>query len=259
MPASIEDSQDDDFKASRTANDTPSMENSADPGAHGEGLQEECSVKNEHHLIRDLILYEQVKSTREVNETIKAELLKSHPATEGCIYGFLHPSNTRVRIGRDFTHNIQIIKIGRSVNIRRRMKEWRKKCKYEPLVVLNIEMPQHHRIERIVHHQLHNSRLREYPGCSGCGLQHNEWFRVSTIYASFLVSMWRDFAYRQPYGEDGKLLPDWLVRLDQIDLEDPGCWMWFILETSVTRSISPSTHAEGEGKGSQALSLSSQP
>lgn len=235
------------------------MEDCVDPNAHKEGPEKDPSAADGQYLIRNFIQYEDMKSTREVNEAIKAEVLKIHPATEGCIYGFLHPSNTRVRIRSDSTHNIQILKIGRSVNVKRRMREWRKKCKYEPLVVLNIKMPHHDKIERIVHHQLHNSRLREYPGCSGCGLQHNEWFRVSTIYAAFLVSMWRDFAHRQPYGEDGELLPDWLERLNQVDLEDPGCWMWFILEASFTRSISPGTHAEGEGNGSQALSLDPQP
>lgn len=242
-----------------TAHDTPSMETCGVADAHEEDLGENSTAEDIQHLTRNFISYEQVKSTREVNEAIKEELLKSHPATEGCIYGFLHPRNTIIRIGSDSVYHTQIIKIGRSVNVKRRMKEWRKQCKYQPLIVLNIMMPHHQRIERVVHHQLHNSRLKEYPGCSGCGLQHNEWFRVSTIYAAFLVGMWRDFAYRQPYDEDGELLPDWLERLNQVDLEDPGCWMWFILETALTELIPPSSYAEGQGDGFQALSLTSKP
>lgn len=222
--------QNDGLEIENTANDTPSMGNCVDPDAHEEGPEENPTAEGAQYLIRKFILYEQVKSTREVNQAIKEELLKSHSATEGCIYGFWHPRNTIVSIGSDSIYHTQVIKIGRSVNVKRRMKEWRKQCKYQPLVVLNIVMPHHQRIERVVHHQLHNSRLREYPGCSGCGLQHNEWFRVSTIYAEFLISMWRDFAHRQPYGGDGELLPGWLERLNQVDLEDPGCWMWFILE-----------------------------
>lgn len=253
IPESTESPRNNVIQNVNTADDTPSMEDCVDPNAHEEGPEKDPSAADGQDLIRNFILYEQTKSTREVNEAIRAELLKFHPATEGCIYGFLYPRNTGVRIGSDSTHNIQIFKIGRSVNVQRRMKEWRKKCKYEPRVVLNIKMPHHHRIERIVHHQLHNSRLREYPGCSGCGLQHNEWFRVSAVYAAFLVNMWRDFAHREPYGEDGELLPDWLERLSQVDLEDPGCWMWFILETSHEGLMSSSSHAEGEGTGSQAL------
>lgn len=248
MPESTAFPQNDELRIVDIAKGSPCT-NGEDTNAHEGGPEEDPSAVDEQHFGRSFVLYEQMQSTREVNGAIKAELLKCHPATEGCIYGFLHPSDTRIRIGSETTYNIQIIKIGRSVNVRRRMKEWRKKCKYVPLVVLNIEMPHHHRIERIVHHQLHNSRLREYPGCSGCGSQHNEWFRVSTIYAVFLVSMWRDFAHRQPYGKDGKLLPDWLERLNQVDLEDPGCWMWFILESFLTISPSPSTYIEGRGNG----------
>lgn len=183
------------------------------------------------NLGRTFNLYEKTKSIREVNECIKEELVKAHPTIIGYVYGFLHPSNVRVRIGTGPMSDIQVIKIGRSVNVERRMRQWKKQCKYEPRVVLNVAMPHHYRIERIVHHQLHNCRLRESPGCSGCKHRHTEWFRVSTIYAEHLVSMWQNFAQRQPYDQFGDLLPGWLERLERVDLEDPGCWMWFILES----------------------------
>lgn len=218
-------------------------------GPHGKDPEGTPPPEDPHNLTRSFNLYEQTKSTRELNEAIKMELLKTHPATEGCIYGFLHPGNVFVRIGTGPISDIQIIKIGRSVKVQRRMKEWKKKCKYEPRVVFNAKMPHHRRIERIVHHQLHNSRLREYPGCSGCNVQHTEWFRVSTIYAEHLVRMWQAFAQRRPYSENGDLLPDWLERLERIDLEDPGCWMWFILGNPSIGPVFPLDNAEDQHAG----------
>lgn len=191
---------------------------------------------NARSLIRSFKLFEQPKSTREVNEAIKLELLKAHPATEGSIYGFLHAHNVRVRIGTGPISDVQLIKIGRSVNVERRMKEWKKQCKYEPHVVLEAKMHHHCRVERIVHHQLHNSRLREHPGCAGCRFQHNEWFRVNVVDAELLVGMWQDFARGQPYDEFGALLPNWIEKLDQLDLDDPGCWTRF---TSSVLPIGP--------------------
>lgn len=216
-----------------------------------ENLNEKRPREDVHNTTRSFRLYGQMKSTHEVNEAIKVELLKSHPSSEGFIYGFLLPIDSRVRIGTGPCSNIHIIKIGRSVDVKGRMREWKEQCKYEPLVVFNTNMPHHHRIERIVHHQLHNTRLREYPGCSGCSLQHNEWFRVSAIYAVHVVSLWQDFARRRPYGEEGHLLPGWLEKLEQIDLEDPGCWMWFILGSPLIGTVSLVDDGEEHHNGSR--------
>lgn len=219
----------------------------------GQDPDEDPPAEDVHGEIRRFSLYNQPKSIRETNEAIKAELLKAHPATEGFIYGFVYPGNVPVRIGSGPIANSQLIKIGRSMDVKRRMKEWRKQCKYEPRVVLEVRMPHHFRIERIIHHQLHNSRLREYPGCSGCGFQHNEWFRVSTVYAEHIVRMWHDFAQRQPYDEFGDLLPGWLERLEQVDLEDPGCWMWFILESALVGPMSALDNSIAKLDDSQSM------
>lgn len=52
---------------------------------------------------------------------------------------------------------------------------------------------------------------------------------MNTTYAEQLVSMWQSFAQRRPYDRLGALLPGWIARLERLDMEDPGCWVWFII------------------------------
>lgn len=229
---------------------TPLIPSSTKPGP--QDPDEEPPPEADPTLTRTFNPFDQLKTIREVNEAIKAELTKPHPADEGFIYGFLHP-NTLVRMGTGpALANTQVIKIGRTVNIKRRMKQWKKQCRYKPCVVLALKMPQHHRIERVVHHQLHNVRLREFR-CPGCGGQHNEWFRVNTVYAEHLVGMWMEWALRRPFDGLGNLLPEWEERLEYLDLEDPGCWMWFILGPSLDESAANLGPAEGLEGGSSEL------
>lgn len=178
---------------------------------------------------RSFMPFGQPKSIWEVNEAIKAELLRPHPAAAGHIYGFARPDQILVKLGTGPCAEMELIKIGRSENVGRRMQQWRKQCKYVPRLIFALAMPQHHRIERVVHQQLHNARLREHLGCSGCGIRHMEWFRVDADHARSLGVMWQRYAERQPYNEVGELLPDWMARLGQVDLGDPDCWSWFTL------------------------------
>lgn len=179
---------------------------------------------------RSFVPFGQPKSTREVNEAIRAELLRPHPPAGGHIYGFAHPDQVSFRLGTGPRVEMELIKIGRSRDVGRRMQQWRKQCKYAPRLLFALDMPQqHHRIERVVHHQLHGARLREHLGCAGCGARHVEWFRVGAERARSLVLMWQGYAERRPYDEVGDLLPDWIARLGQVDLADPDCWSWFTL------------------------------
>lgn len=186
----------------------------------------------------------QQKSVREINEAIKAELLRPHPVVEGFIYGFSHPENLPARLGSGSTIEVKLIKIGRSDNVGRRMREWRKQCKYIPRLVFAHTMAHHHKIERVVHHQLHNVRLREHFGCPGCGARHTEWFRIDVDFSQSLVVMWQKFTNQQPYDEFGNLLPDWLEKIERVDLDDPNCWSWFTCDSSSKSSVS--AHTPGE-------------
>lgn len=196
-------------------------------------------------MFRSFNTFGRPKSVREINEAIKTELLRPYPDVEGFIYGFSHPENTFVKFGTGRALQMELLKIGRSDNIERRMRQWRKQCKYVPRLVFAHAMPQHYRIERVIHHQLHNARLREYLGCSGCGARHKEWFRVKAEYAQSLVATWRGFTEQQPYDELGNMLPDWLKRLEKIDLADPDCWSRFTRGLISTQPVSTQGTLQG--------------
>lgn len=196
-------------------------------------------------LFRSFSPYNQPKSTREINEAIKAELLKPHPAATGFIYGFAHPDNVFIRLGTGPLVELELVKIGRSDNVVRRMQQWRKQCKYNPRLMFAHVMAHHQRIERVIHHQLHSSRLREHPGCSGCGVRHTEWFRVEAEHAESIVIMWQGFTEQQPYDEGSEMLPGWLERLEHVDLDSQDCWSWFTCGAPLSKAVSTHGHARG--------------
>lgn len=215
---------------STSAQDVPAeqpSERSSDNRSRSEDPDEIPSPDVDQISFRSFNPYGQPKSIREINETIKAELMRSHPANAGFIYGFTHAVIVFARLGTGPLIHVDLIKLGRTDNVQRRMHQWRKLCKYEPHLAFAHYMPHHQRIERIVHHQLHNARLREHLGCSGCGARHTEWFRAGAAHAESLVKMWQDFTRSGPYDEFGDLLPSWLGRLQRGDLDDPDCWISF--------------------------------
>ncbi|KUI59052.1 hypothetical protein VP1G_11148 [Cytospora mali] len=177
--------------------------------------------------VRSFDQYGSPMTIREINERTKRLLLGDSPATEGYVYGFTHPDDMMFRTSADITQGTHLIKIGRSIDYERRMREFRRSCKYVPYVIFAYFMPHHFRIEMIVHIQLHNVRLRDV-GCTGCGARHEEWFHVDIEHAERLVSLWKGFANCRPYDEQGEMLPLWRERLEGIDLEDEDCWERFI-------------------------------
>ncbi|KAI3397928.1 hypothetical protein diail_10097 [Diaporthe ilicicola] len=177
------------------------------------------------------------KSTLEINNSIKDLLLRNTEADEGYVYGFQHPDDMVLNPSAgDDAGTARLIKIGRSKNHTARMRQIRKKCGYVPQTVFAHLMPHHVRIERVVHLQLHNSRLRDV-GCTGCGARHEEWFRVDVEFAERLVVLWKAFADRRPYEEQGAMLPMWRERLDRLRLGDADCWDGFVHGPSSTRSL----------------------
>ncbi|ROW08187.1 hypothetical protein VPNG_06891 [Cytospora leucostoma] len=166
-------------------------------------------------------------STSEINEGIKRLLLGKSPTTEGYVYGFIHPSDMIFQTSAGSNPETHLIKIGRSIDYERRMREFIRKCKYVPHVVFAHFMHHHFRIELVVHLQLHNARLRDV-GCTGCGAKHEEWFRVNVADAERIVSLWQSFTSCRPYDDHGGLLPMWRERLEAIDMDDADCWEHFI-------------------------------
>lgn len=171
------------------------------------------------------------KSALEINNIIKQLLLRHHAgADEGYVYGFHHPDDVAVdalSAGEGHNGRPRLIKIGRSKDHQVRMRQIRNGCGYIPHTVFAHHMPQHAMVERVVHTQLHNSRLREVR-CAGCGTKHAEWFQVEVSRAEHLVTLWKAFAGHQPYDEQGEMLPAWRERLEQLDLGDADCWEDFV-------------------------------
>lgn len=165
------------------------------------------------------------KSTSEINNAIKDLLLRCHPdADEGFVYGFQHPDDVTLDPLLPGSHKwAHLIKIGRSKNHQTRMRQIGKQCKYTPHTVFAHFMPRHGMVERVVHNQLHNSRLRD-AGCTGCGARHGEWFQVDLRLAEDAVELWKAFVECSPYDEQGGMLPEWRERLGQLDLDDANCW-----------------------------------
>lgn len=183
------------------------------------------------------------KSTLEINSAIKDLLLRRHVDTdEGYVYGFQHPDDVALDPSSSLEgneRNPHLIKIGRSKNHVARMRQISKKCGYIPHTVLVYHMPRHGMVERVVHAQLHNSRLRDV-GCTGCGTRHEEWFRVDVRHAERTVELWKAFVERHPYGEQGAMLPAWHERLEHLDLGDADCWQRFVHGSSLARLASDS-------------------
>lgn len=201
---------------------------STTPHRHGRPSSDgESPPPEEAATARSFDPYGPPKTAREINEGTKRLLLGRFPATEGYVYGFTHPDDTATMTTTAAKETTHLIKIGRSVDYERRMREFRQRCKYVPRVVFARLMPHHHRIELVVHLQLHNARLRDV-GCAGCGARHEEWFRVDVGYARRLVGLWRGFAMCRPYDEQGEMLPVWRERLEEVDLDDGDCWERFV-------------------------------
>lgn len=180
------------------------------------------------------------KSTLEINNAIKDLLLRRHAdADEGYVYGFQHPDDVAMdplSISGDDNGSPHLIKIGRSKDHQARMRQISKKCGYVPHTVFAHHLPQHAMVERLVHTQLHNSRLRDV-GCTGCGARHEEWFQVGVDRAEHLVVLWKAFAECRPYDAQGEMLQMWRERLEGLDLGDADCWEGFVHGVPLARPV----------------------
>ncbi|KAJ5495178.1 hypothetical protein N7539_000294 [Penicillium diatomitis] len=98
------------------------------------------------------------------------------------------------------------LKIGRTSNVHRRLAEWTRQCSYdltliryypytpsspcpsparknsavssETLSQPGRKVPHVHRVERLIHLELDDLRLRDLGRCEECGKEHREWFEV---------------------------------------------------------------------------------
>ncbi|KAL3471403.1 meiotically up-regulated gene 113-domain-containing protein [Aspergillus californicus] len=119
-------------------------------------------------------------------------------------------SNTAIRKARDMnvlsssrspggSPETVRLKIGRTSNVHRRLNEWTRQCsnhitliRYYPytssserrqgqgqVLEPGRKVPHIHRVERLIHIELADIRMRDLGACPECGKEHREWFEVS--------------------------------------------------------------------------------
>lgn len=88
-----------------------------------------------------------------------------------------------------------LLKIGRAENVHRRLSQWSKQCLYNITLIryypytpsrtpqsgaqsLPRKLPHVHRVERLIHVELAEKRVREHGPCVNCGREHREWFEI---------------------------------------------------------------------------------
>lgn len=133
----------------------------------------------------------------DITKLVKRPLLPSEINQEGFIYIFWQIGN--------FGH----LKIGRSADVGRRLKEWKKQCKKEigahfpdldgdegPEDLQKV--PHICRVEALVHMELLEHRRIEKK-CPGCSKSHKEYFEISKENAIQVVRKWISWMRSLPY------------------------------------------------------------
>jgi hypothetical protein len=152
---------------------------------------------------------------------------KSAPVTDAKIAKDLEKAMKKNLSNYDLKHghiymfwdigNFGMVKIGRTNNLDRRMKEW-SKCKQTHSYHTSTHqasVSHVQRIERLIHIELINSR-RKLP-CSTCpkAKMHIEWFDVTEQRALQVFQKWHEWMLKEPYAEDAK--GDWVLKPEMLD------------------------------------------
>ncbi|KAL4753018.1 meiotically up-regulated gene 113-domain-containing protein [Aspergillus terricola var. indicus] len=140
-------------------------------------------------------------------------------------------SNTAIRRARDLNTLSSVsspnspgtvrLKIGRTSNVTRRLNEWSKQCsnhltliRYYPYTSSSQrqgqndglepgkKVPHVHRVERLIHLELADMRIRDLGPCPECGKEHREWFEVAAERAALkrvdeCIRRWVRWAHTQ--------------------------------------------------------------
>jgi hypothetical protein len=97
------------------------------------------------------------------------------------------------------------VKIGRTDNLERRLKEWNGKCgrphEYHPASGRDLVEIRHvDRVERLMHLELKDYRMERY--CEKCKVTHNEWFQVEEALVVQVFLKWKSWIEQEPYALD---------------------------------------------------------
>jgi hypothetical protein len=111
--------------------------------------------------------------------------------------------------------NFGKVKIGRTNDLERRLKEWDRGCKrthmYHPASQRGelSKIPHVNRIERLIHIELKEFRKQRH--CQSCNKNHQEWFDVGEDLVTKVFRKWHDWIMQKPYAPDA-ITREWVLR-----------------------------------------------
>lgn len=118
-----------------------------------------------------------------------------------------------------------MIKIGRTNDLARRLKEWNRDCKVThhyhrtPQDGEPVNIPHVQRIEKLMHLELGNYHKKRI--CAGCGRTHIEWFDISAEKAKQVYQKWQDWIMQKPYAQDDS--GNWVIRPEMLESLSEVC------------------------------------
>ncbi|KAK2763382.1 hypothetical protein CKAH01_04976 [Colletotrichum kahawae] len=113
---------------------------------------------------------------------------------------------------------VELFKIGRTQkHPDRRRKQIKAVCAHneaeEHTSAVAEEVDFHGFAEKLIHAELANFK---HQWVCNCGTRHKEYFDVNEDYAVQVFERWRDFCRERPWNLDGKILPSWEQRLQNM-------------------------------------------
>jgi hypothetical protein len=143
------------------------------------------------------------------------------------------------------------VKIGRTNDLARRLKEWNRNCKrkhmYHPASQRGelSQIPHVSRIEQLIHIELKDCRKQRW--CGDCGKTHKEWFGVEETLVTRIFRKWHDWIVQKPYALD-EGTEKWVLRPEMMDTLAQVCEP----VAGVEKQLPPlrrARGAKGRGKG----------
>lgn len=107
--------------------------------------------------------------------------------------------------------------------VQARLNQWGRKCGYIPRLVASFaDVPHVYRVETLVHFEL-AKHWRTEIRCSGCSIQHQEWFEVQESLAIEVARKYVKWIREaEPYDEEGSLKTIWQEEV-RCQVAEHGC------------------------------------
>jgi hypothetical protein len=141
----------------------------------------------------------------------------------GFIYAYRLPEN---EIHSQYT----LYKVGRTINVWKRLYQWDKQCKYRPELIVTfpkiesssfnkknthdeleiINCKYVHRAERLIHIELKARFKADIEKCKNCGSMHQEWFKVTNLDSSIITNGMHG------WDEIHKIIVHWISYIEKV-------------------------------------------